>query len=56
MLDTGGIPQTVLLKHSSTLKLLVIAEVTSPKMHFSSRSWKGDKEMWPGVAMKVAVP
>lgn len=45
VLDTGGICQTVLFKHSSPLKLMVIAEVTSPKMRFSTRSWKGDLEI-----------
>lgn len=56
VLDTRGIPQIVLLKRSSTLKLMLIAEVTSPRMCFSSRSCKGDKEMWPGVEMEAAVP
>lgn len=56
VLDTGGIPQAVSLKCLSTLKLMVIAEVTSPKTCFSSRSWKGDKETWPGVEMEAAVP
>lgn len=49
-------PQRVLLKCSSTLKLMVIAGVTSPKMCFSLRCWKGDKQMWPGMGMEVAVP